>query len=50
MSKVLANPNEIFGFPVENITKTAEENIAKHYCKCLSKAKQWNYGTRIFIG
>lgn len=37
MSKVLANPNEIFGFPAENITKTAEENIAKHYCRFLNK-------------
>ena len=37
MSKLKANPNEVFCFPLENHSKQAEKNIKKQFCKFLNE-------------
>ena len=37
MSKLNANPNEVFGFPIENKTKEVLQNNKKYFCRFLNK-------------
>jgi len=37
MSKINANPNEVFSYPVEKQTKQAVQNNKKHFCRFLNE-------------